>query len=211
MLFRSGKTLAESNCLFKIFARVTEESAYLRANESTKSELVIKILDPAQCNVSAVLNLESDKESDFCFLDGLVFSLITAWQEDFRNQNTSADKRLAIIRKVSEVFQAVREITSDENERVACSYSELLQHFIQYDALSIALSASKTHETKTINIPYCKGYAVPSDYKKWCIDNISSFPYHVLVSGEPQEVSIELDDNYDIKKHRKSAEYAAGA
>lgn len=204
-----GKTLEAADELFKIFPQVNEENGYLRANDLTKSELVIKILDSTQSNVVAVLNLESSEESDFHFLDGLVFALIAAWQENVRIEDACEEQKVAIIKKVSEVFQTVGEIPKDDS--VAATYAELLKYVLPFNALSLAMRVLKTNESKGIDIAYCEGYNDSSMYKQECSSNSLSFPYHVLVSGEPQEELIGTFDNYGIKNYRKSTEYALGA
>jgi hypothetical protein len=204
-----GKTLQSTHELFQIFPEVREDNGYLRANDSTKSELVIKIYDSTQSTVIAVLNLESTVEDDFIFLDGLVFALIAAWHENVRIEDVCEDTKVAIIKKFSEVFQAVGEIPKDDS--VVSTYGELLQYVLPYNAMSLATRVLKPTESKGIKVAYCKGYSDPHKYKNECSSNGLTFPYHVLLSGELQEELIELYDNYGIKNYRALTEYALGA
>lgn len=206
-----GKTLKLSDELFKIYSHVNKEDGYLCANESTKSELVIKIFDADQSDVVAVLNLESSKEADFNFLDGIVFSLIAAWQKVSMTEDDSERQRIAILQKFSDIFQRVGELSKDES--LISSYADLLKYLLPYNAFSIVSTPriSERIENKRINIDFCYGYDDPERYKAECSINGRTFPYYVLVSEEYQEELIGEHDNYNIRRFRPSTEYALGA
>ena len=206
-----GNTLRLSDELFKIYSKVNKEDGYLCANDSTKSELVIKIFDADKTNVIAVLNLESSKESDFIYLDGIVFSLIAAWQQVSMVEDDSEKQKIAILQKFTEVFQRVGELSN--NESLVSTYAELLKYLLPYNAFSIVSTPriSERIENRRINIDYCQGYDDPEKYKAECSINGRTFPYYVLVSEEYQEEHIGEHDNYNIKSFRASTEYALGA
>ena len=119
-----GQTL-RSPGLFKIFAAVNVDDGYLPANPSTKSEMVVKILGADPSEAIAILNIESSVESDFTMFDGIVFSLIAAWQANFMTESNREKKKIAMIQKISEIFHKVREAPCSNN--LSSTYAEFLK------------------------------------------------------------------------------------
>ena len=120
-------------------------------------------------------------------MDGIVFSLIAAWQQVSMVEDDSEKQKIAILQKFTEVFQRVGELSN--NESLVSTYAELLKYLLPYNAFSIVSTPriSERIENRRINIDYCQGYDDPEKYKAECSINGRTFPYYVLVSEEYQE------------------------
>ena len=207
-----GKTL-NSPVLFRIFDQVDEKDGFLRANPSTKSEMVIKIIRPITAETIAVLNLESSEEYDFTTLDGVAFSLIASLQLNSMILSNSIKEKISIIRGISDTFQKIRDYPSNDGH--VASYADILRTFLPYNAFCIAslqpqISEINEDKTNPINVDYCEGYDSPKIYKANG-GEVGYFLHNVLVSGEAHEESIDELDKFKFKEFRKRTGYALGA
>jgi hypothetical protein len=211
-----GKTLSK-NSLFNIYNRVDEQEGYRKANDHTKAELVIKIPNITSKDIIGVINIESSEQDAFDHLDGIIFSIVAAWEASrFINERWLVSRE-GLLDNIINLLHQIRDAPGSF-DNIYDTFAKIVKSVLPYDAISIlSLSYmnigddSNLNKKENIETDYLEGHEKEKDNTNFN-KKISSLLLNIFDSGSPLTENInEFCDKYRIQERRQETKYAIGA